>query len=62
MTSSFFPCYVVLNSATVDSLALHSADDFGSQAFHLLGLVEEQVKLDEFGSCLGDLAQAAHAG
>ena len=41
---------------------LHFAQDFGSQAFHLLGVVEEQAELDEFGSRIRDLAQTGDAG
>ena len=37
-------------------------DDFGGQAFHLLGVVEEQVELDQFGPCIRDLAQTPDAG
>ena len=45
-----------------DSIVLHFADDFGGQAFHLLGLVYEQVELDEFGSRVGNLAQTGNTG
>lgn len=44
------------------STVLHFADDFGGQAFHLLGVVEEQSELDEFGSRIRDLAQTCDAG
>ena len=44
------------------SIVLHFADDFGGQAFHLLGVVEEQTELDEFGSRVRDLAQTCDAG
>jgi len=44
------------------SIVLHVADDLGGQAFHLLGVVEEQAELDEFGSCIRDLAQTCDAG
>ena len=44
------------------SIGLHFADDLGGQAFHLLGVVEEQAELDEFGSCIRDLAQTCDAG
>jgi len=46
----------------VGSIVLHFADDFGGQAFHLLGVVEEQVELDEFGSRVRDLTQTCDAG
>jgi hypothetical protein len=45
-----------------DLRVLHFAQDFGSQAFHLLGVVEEQAELDEFGSRIRDLAQPGDAG
>jgi hypothetical protein len=38
-------------------IVLHFTDDFGSQTFHLLGVLQEQVELDEFGSRVRDLAQ-----
>jgi hypothetical protein len=41
----------------VGSIVLPFANDFGIQAFHLLGIVEEQVELDEVGS--RDLVPAA---
>jgi hypothetical protein len=44
------------------SPVLHFADDLACQAFHLLGVVDEQVELDEFGSCLDNLAQTGNAG
>src|SRR2546430_4105689 len=37
-------------------------DDFGGQALHLLGLVEEQVELNELGPCISYLSQACDAG
>ena len=37
-------------------------DDFGGQALHLFGFVEQQVELNEFGPCICDLSQACDAG
>jgi hypothetical protein len=45
-----------------DLIVLHFVDDFGGQAFHLLGVIEEQAELDEFGSRIRDLAQTGDAG
>lgn len=51
-----------LRHSKATSIVLHFADDFVGQAFHLFGLVEEEVELNEFGSRFGDLAQTFDAG
>jgi hypothetical protein len=41
---------------------LHGTQDFNGQPFHLLGLVQERVELDQFCSRLRDLTQPGDAG
>jgi hypothetical protein len=41
-------------------MVLPFAHDFSTQAFHLLGIVEEQVEPDEFGFRVRDLVSGAN--
>ena len=53
--------YFFLSYLQADSIILHFADDFGGQAFHLFGVIDEQVELDKFCSRIGDFAQTGNA-